>query len=224
MDDRPSKAHSPAVEDYIKHIYKLSEQGQKVTTTELADRLQLGRGTVSGMMKHLATRGLVEHRPYRGVELSEAGRKLAIRMIRRHRLLELFLVETLGLGWEEVDEQAERLEHAVTDELIARIDAKLGHPQFDPHGAPIPDAEGQLDHQDHLVLADLHAGQCGTVQRVSDREAMFLQYLRSNGIGLKSKLEVISVDPFGLMEVRSGDQHAHLAREAASRVFVSVDE
>lgn len=222
MNEASDQVHSAAVEDYIKQIYKLSEQGESATTTELAERLQLGRGTVSGMLKHLAKRDLVVHRPYYGVQLSDRGHRLAMRMIRRHRLIELFLVKTLDLGWDEVDAAAERLEHAVSDELVARMDAKLGYPEFDPHGAPIPSAGGEVEQQIYRPLADLAVGQCGVVRRVSDREATFLQHLRDQGIGLDTQLEVIAIDPFGLMHVKVGEAQAHLAREAAQRVFVEV--
>jgi DtxR family Mn-dependent transcriptional regulator len=215
-------AHSPAVEDYIKHIFKLTEQGEKATTKALAGRLGLGQGTVSGMLRQLAGRGLVEHQPYRGVQLTDAGRRLATQIIRRHRLIELFLVRTLDLGWDEVDRYADRLEHAVSDELVERIDERLGRPDIDPHGAPIPDAEGQIELQHFVALADLSPGQVGLVRRVSDREPGFLQYLQEQGIGLDSLLEVIAIDPFGSMAVRVEDRTAHLAREASLRIFVSL--
>ncbi len=223
MPQPPAPSHSPAVEDYIKQIFKLTEQGEKATTAELAERLGLGRGTVSGMLRHLGQRGLVEHRPYHGVRLCRPGRTLAMRMIRRHRLLELFLVKTLDFGWDEVDAIAERLEHAVSDTLIERIDEKLGRPEFDPHGAPIPSAAGKLDTPDLRCLADLDPGDSGTVRRVSDRDPGFLKYLRDHAIGLRCRLKVIAVDPFGLMHVKAGRQTTHLAREAAQRVFVSPD-
>ncbi|MBI1370411.1 MAG: metal-dependent transcriptional regulator [Planctomycetes bacterium] len=213
---------SIAVEDYLKHIWKIVSQGDRATTKALADRMGLGNGTVTGMLKHLAARDLVKYEPYRGVELSEQGERLALRVIRRHRLIELFLVQTLGLGWDEVDEDAERLEHAFSDELIERIDAFLGYPQVDPHGAPIPTAAGRVEMQDFAALSTLHAGQRGLVRRVSDSDPAFLKYLDDHAIALDALIEVIAVDPFGTIHVRIGPRESHLAREAARRIHVAV--
>ncbi|QNN25031.1 metal-dependent transcriptional regulator [Planctomycetales bacterium ZRK34] len=214
--------HSAAVEDYIKHIWKLNQQGDRATTKAIAERLDLGNGTVSGMLKQLAQRGLVEHEPYYGAKLTEAGERLALRIIRRHRLIELFLVETLGLGWDQVDRDAERMEHAVSDDLIDRIDQFLGRPQVDPHGAPIPNADGQVEQQNYHRLSDLKPGQRGLVGRVSDSEPKFLQYLDAVGIGLGVMIEVVDLGPFGAMHVRVGDTESHLAREASQRIHVQV--
>lgn len=218
--NRPTR-HSRAVEDYVKHIYKLSQIGNKATTKALAQRMGLGQGTVSGMIKQLAQRGLVEHEPYYGVKLTDAGRTLAMRMIRRHRLLELFLVRTLGAGWDEVDEDAERLEHAVSDRLVDRIDAYLGHPEVDPHGAPIPTAEGRLEPQNFQRLSELEVGHRGIIRRVADSDPQFLQYLHEQGLNLGQPVEVIATGPFGAMQVRAGRQSTHLPREAADSIFVS---
>ncbi len=221
MPARESKPPSRAVEDYIKQICKLEQQGGKVTTKALAERLSLGRGTVSGMLRQLAARDLIEHKPYYGVRLTDQGNRLAMQMIRRHRLIEQFLVETLGLGWDEVDDAAERMEHAVSDEVIHRIDEYLGHPKVDPHGAPIPTESGEIAEQDFRQLSDLQTGQTCRVRRVSDHEAGFLQYLHELGIDLDAKLEVLAIDPFGTMHVRVDDQEAHLAREATHQIHVS---
>jgi DtxR family Mn-dependent transcriptional regulator len=216
--------HSVAVEDYIKHIWKLQSAGRRATTKAIADRLDLGRGTVTGMLQQLASRDLVEYEPYYGVRLTAAGEQLALRQIRRHRLIELFLVQTLGLGWEQVHRDAERLEHAVSDELIEQIDTYLGHPVVDPHGAPIPSATGSVVRQDFQPLSELEAGEAGVVRRVSDREPEFLTYLKDIGLELNHRIEVIGVDPFGTMHVRlPRGSDAHLAREAAERIFVSAE-
>ncbi len=216
--------HSVAVEDYIKHIWKLQSAGRRATTKAIADRLDLGRGTVTGMLQQLASRDLVEYEPYYGVRLTAAGEQLALRQIRRHRLIELFLVQTLGLGWEQVHRDAERLEHAVSDELIEQIDSYLGHPDVDPHGAPIPSATGSVARQDFQPLSELEAGEAGVIRRVSDREPEFLTYLKGVGLELNNRVEVIGVDPFGTMHVRlPGGSDAHLAREAAERIHVSTD-
>jgi len=215
-----NNSHSVAVEDYIKHIWKLNLQGRRATTKAIADRLDLGNGTVSGMLKQLASRGLIEYEPYYGAHLSDAGEKLALRIIRRHRLIELFLVETLGLGWDEVDTAAERMEHAVSDDLVDRIDQFLGRPQVDPHGAPIPQADGQFEQQNYRRLSDLKPDESGVVRRVSDSEPKFLQYLDSIGVSLGVTIQVLAPGPFGSMDVRIGRKKAHLAREITQRIHV----
>ena len=220
LTPKPRPQHSIAVEDYIKHIWKLQSAGKRATTKAIAERMELGRGTVTGMLQQLASRGLVEYERYYGVRLTKAGERLALRQIRRHRLIELFLVQTLGLGWEQVHRDAERLEHAVSDELIEQMDRYLGHPDVDPHGAPIPSASGTVPRQKFQSLSELAAGEAGHVRRVSDREPQFLTYLNDAGIELNSRLEVLSVDPFGTMKVRTGKREAHLAREAAERIQV----
>ena len=216
-------SHSVAVEDYIKHIWKLLNQGRRATTKAIAERTGLGRGTVSGMLKQLAERGLVDHQPYRGVHLTAKGERLALRIIRRHRLIELFLVKTLELGWEQVHDDAERMEHAVSDELVDHIDRYLGHPQVDPHGAPIPDASGGIQRQDFRPLAELAPGETGRVRRVSDHEDWFLKHLEERGITLETNVKVMDVDPFGMIHIRIGKRDAHLAREAAMRIQVATE-
>jgi len=217
-----AETHSRAVEDYVKQIFKLTQEGDKATTKALADRMELGRGTVSGMIKQLASRGLVDHTPYYGARLTPAGRQLAIRVLRRHRLLELFLVETLNLGWDEVDDHAERLEHAVSDRLIERIDEVLGHPSIDPHGSPIPSASGQIEPQNFRRLSALEPGDRGVVRRVSDSDAAFLQYLHEQQIKLGGTLTLVSRGPFGSVAVRVGQREINLPREAAESIAVEV--
>ncbi len=220
--DGPRRPHSRAVEDYVKQIYKLTEAGDRATTKALADRMALGQGTVSGMIKQLAARGLVQHEPYYGAQLTDAGRDLAMCMIRRHRLLELFLVKTLGLGWHEVDDDAERLEHAVSDQLIEKIDDYLGHPDVDPHGAPIPTAEGQIREQDFRPLSEMEPGESGLVKRVADSESELLEFLREQGLKLNGRVKVMSAGPFGSVQVRVGKREMQLPREAAERIAVAV--
>lgn len=221
MSKLPETSHSAAVEDYIKAIYKLSADGRKATTKELADRLQLGQGTVSGMLGQLEKRGLVERKPYYGATLSDKGYTLAMSILRRHRLIELFLVRVLGYGWDEVDEDAERLEHAVSDLLIERIDAMLGHPRLDPHGDPIPTAQGEIETPPVQRLAQLEEGQKGVIHRVVDEDPTFLQYLHELNISLGSKVHIKRIDPFGTMLISCGDQEVSLAREATERVYVA---
>ena len=215
-------APSRAVEDYLKQILKLTQQGDKATTKALAERMELGRGTVSGMLKQLAARGLVDHQPYYGVRLTPEGRDLAMRVLRRHRLIELFLIQTLDLGWDEVDHHAEKLEHAVSDRLIERIDAKLGHPSIDPHGSPIPTAAGEMHSQDFCRLSALEPGQTGVVRRVSDSDAGFLQFLHEHEIRLGGPIAMVSHGPFGSVTVRVAKRELNLPREAADAIAVEV--
>ncbi len=222
MGSTTDMRHSRAVEDYVKQIYKLTRDGERASTKALAQRMGLEQGTVSGMVKQLAQRGLVEHERYYGVTLTAAGESLAVGMLRKHRLIELFLVKVLGFEWDQVDADAERLEHAVSDRLIERIDAVLGHPQVDPHGAPIPDASGKISDIATTRLSELAAGQAGRVRRVSDRDPELLQYLAERAIQLDTVLRVSSRGPFGSMVVCAGDREANLPREAAESIEVTV--
>src|SRR5687768_6057397 len=133
-----------SVEDYLKAIYQISRDGRAAPTTEIASALELSPASVSGMVKRLSEQGLLEHAPYKGVQLTEEGRRVALKMVRRHRVLESYLVAFLGYSWDTVHDEAERLEHAVSDGLVARMAAALGNPAFDPHGEPIPDADGAV--------------------------------------------------------------------------------
>jgi DtxR family transcriptional regulator, Mn-dependent transcriptional regulator len=166
-------ALSDAIQDYLKEIYKLRTDSGKATTTALARRLHVSPASVSAMVKKLAALGLAEHVPYRGVDLTPAGEKVALEVVRHHRLLELYLAETLGIAVESVHAEADRLEHVLSDELEARIDSALGYPTHDPHGDPIPDAQLQMQ-AEHEVrpLSTLAAGEAGTVRRVPDDDKL----------------------------------------------------
>ena len=193
-DGRPSEA----IEDYTKAIYALASRGDgNVTTNALAERLGVTPGSASAMVKKLAERGLAQHRPYRGVQLTPAGERVALEVVRNHRLIELYLVEHLGVPWDRVHEEAEALEHVVSDDLRARIAAKLGNPTHDPHGDPIPDADLVVDEARTRSLADLDAGDRGRFVRVSDADPGMLRYLDGQGIALGAELEVLERQPFG---------------------------
>src|SRR5918993_593194 len=148
-----------SVEDYLKAIYQLSPEGRPASTSEIANLLALSAPSVTGMVKRLSEHGLLEHIPYRGVQLTEEGRRAALRMVRRHRLIEAYLVEFLGYSWDTVHDEAERLEHAVSDTLVERMATALGHPTVDPHGDPIPTEDGSIDEPDFVRLADVSPGQ-----------------------------------------------------------------
>lgn len=198
---------SEAIDDYLKAIYALARRGDGTASTNaLAERLGVTPASVSAMVKRLAERGLVEHVPYKGVALAPEGQRLALEVLRHHRLLELYLAEHLGVPWDRVHEEAEALEHVLSEYLEARIAAKLGHPTHDPHGDPIPDADLVIDEGDTRSLADLDAGARGRFVRVSDAEPGMLRYLRERNVQLGDELEVLERQPFGgPLTVRVGD-------------------
>src|SRR6478609_10671794 len=174
---------STAVEDYAKAIYALEQRGERpVTTNALAERLSVTAASASGMCKRLGELGLVTHVPYKGVELTQAGERVALEVLRHHRLLELYLAERLDVPWDRVHDEAEVLEHVLSEELEALIAAKLGHPTHDPHGDPIPSADLELVEEPHASLASLDAGDRGVLVRVSDAEPEMLRYLAERGI------------------------------------------
>ena len=189
---------SPAVEDYAKAIFSLEGHGaEPVSTNALAARLQITPGSVSAMLRKLDELGLITHVPYRGVRLTENGRRVALEVIRHHRLLELFLAETLEMSWDRVHDEAEVLEHVLSEDLEALIAAKLGNPTVDPHGDPIPSAELELDEPQTRSLESLEPGDRGTFVRVSDSDPGMLRYLAQCGIAPGDRFEVTARQPFG---------------------------
>jgi DtxR family Mn-dependent transcriptional regulator len=199
---------SEAVEDYAKAIYSLARRGNgPVTTNDLAQRLGVTPASASAMVKRLATMGLLDHAPYHGVELTDAGERLALEVMRHHRLLELYLAEHLDVPWDRVHDEAEALEHVLSEDLEARIAAKLGHPTHDPHGDPIPDAQLRIEEGQSSRLSDLVAGDRGRFVRVSDSNPEMLRYLGERGIALGDSCEVLDRQPFdGPLTVRFGDE------------------
>ncbi|MGH3491797.1 MAG: metal-dependent transcriptional regulator, partial [Sciscionella sp.] len=190
-------AVSAAAEDYVKTIFSLtSEANPMAATTELADRLRLSAGSVSTMIKRLDSAGLAEHVPYRGVRLTAEGERLALRVIRRHRLLESFLARQLDIAWDDVHRFADALEHAASDELIEIISAKLGDPDTDPHGAPIPSRELVIPEEDTRSLIELAPGQRAVLVRVSAPDPAMLRYLSERGIAIGDELEMLGREPF----------------------------
>ncbi len=187
---------SRSVEDYLKAIYHLSLDGQPAATSQIAEMLEVAPPSVSGMVKRLSEQGLLEHVPYRGVELTAEGRRAAIRMVRRHRLIEAYLVARLGYEWDTVHEEAERLEHAVSDTLIERMAIALGNPQYDPHGDPIPDAQGRVEELLCTPLSEIPEGETVEVRRVDTSQADRLRYLGASGLVPGTSLTVVSRQPF----------------------------
>ena len=212
---------SPAVEDYLKTIFHLSSDGGTAGTSAVAERLGVTAGSVTGMLKRLAEQGFVEHVPYYGARLTETGQQRAVAIIRRHRILELFLVEVLGYSWDEVHEEAERLEHSVSVRLIDRMSEVLGRPESDPHGAPIPSAEGRLDERRYPSLADIDAGHRAVLRRVSDEDPEALRYLAGMGLRPGAEIEVIERAPFeGPLRIRVGGAEQVLGRRFAATLQV----
>src|ERR1700754_2944240 len=188
---------SSAVEDYAKAIYALQRGDGAVSTTALAERLGVTAASASGMVRKLDEHGLVTHAPYRGVRLTPAGTKLALEVIRHHRLLELYLSESLGVPWDRVHEEAEVLEHVLSEELEALIADKLGNPTHDPHGDPIPDADLVIAEEPTACLSTLEPGGEATVVRISDAEPEMLRYLAERAIVAGSRVRVVNRQPFG---------------------------
>src|SRR4051795_7192550 len=172
-----SKHVTSAMEDYLKAIYRLEDQDQVVSMQQLIGELDVRGASVTNMIKRLSEMKLVEYEPYKGVSLTESGRKIALEIVRHHRLLELYLSENLGMPWHEVHAEAERLEHHLSDELEARLDSALGHPTHDPHGDPIPSIDLTIEGERGVNLTMIEAGRCGIVTRVSDRSRDQLEYL-----------------------------------------------
>ncbi len=190
-------ALSSAVQDYAKAIYALEQRGgDAVSTNALAERLGVTPASASGMVKRLCELGLVEHRPYRGVTLTDGGRRVALEVMRHHRLLELYLVESLGVPWDRVHDEAEVLEHVLSDELEELIAIKLGDPTHDPHGDPIPTRELTIDEGPQLSLQALEPGASGRFARVSDSDPDMLRFLSDRGIRPGDTFEVVDKHPF----------------------------
>ncbi len=195
-----------AVEDYVKAVYALESAGG-ASTNALAERLGVRPGSVSGMLRKLTALGLVVHEPYRGVRLTDQGRRVALEVIRHHRLLELYLVESLGMSWDEVHAEAEVLEHVISEELEELIAAKLGNPTLDPHGDPIPSRDLTIAPDESRSLYALEPGDRGTFVRVSDADPAMLRFLADRGIAPGAHVEVIERQPFdGPLYVRVGDE------------------
>jgi DtxR family transcriptional regulator, Mn-dependent transcriptional regulator len=217
----PSRMPTPAVEDYLKAIYQLSDRGAPVGTSAIADRLGIAPGSVTGMLKRLGQQGLVEHERYQGARLTEPGRAEAIRTIRRHRVLELFLVEVLGYTWDQVHEEAERLEHAASDQLVDRMARVLGDPEADPHGHPIPSSAGQVRAADLPKLAELEEGERAVLRRVSDEDPEALRYLARLNLVPGVAIEVLERTPMrGPLRIRVGEGEEMIGMELAARLCV----
>lgn len=221
MGARPARALTRQAEDYLKVIYEIEQGGSPAATTAIADELNIAAPSVSGMLVRLSRAGLVRVERYRGARLSTSGRVVALQLLRRHRVIESFLVTKLGYGWAEVHDEAERLEHAASAELIDRMADALGNPATDPHGAPIPTATGRVDERRLSSIADLPIGARAHVVRMSDRDPEFLRYLAKLGIVPGATVRVAGREPFnGPLALVVGRARQSVGTTAASRVYV----
>jgi len=221
-DDAPSL--SPSVEDYLKAIYCIGAPDEVVSTSSVAEALQVQPASVTGMVKRLAESGFLEHVPYRGVRLSSTGILEALRILRRHRILETYLTERLGYRWEDVHAEAERLEHAASNELIERMARALGDPSHDPHGAPIPTAGGEIEATDSGTLAEMREGERGQVRAVRDDDSLGLQAAEAAGLLPGVSLQVVRRGPpKGVIRVRVGSSttpELEIEGDLARRIYV----
>ncbi len=221
-------AYSRSIEDYLKTILELESDGSPAQTSAIAESLAVAPPSVSGMLKRLAEAGLIEHEPYKGVVLTTAGRRAALRVVRRHRILESYLMSKLGYDWDTVHDEAEHLEHAVSDQLIERMAMALGHPRYDPHGAPIPTTRGEIERPDHVSLTDVAVGRFAELRMVSDKDPERLRYLATLGLKPGVVFEVLSRQPFrGPAAIRiagSVPRDQVIGHELASTLWCSVIE
>lgn len=218
--------HSHACEDYAKAIYALQRRSgdRPVSTNAIAERCGVTPASASAMVKKLAEQELAIHEPYRGVRLTSAGERLALEMLRHHRLLELYLAEQLDVPWDRVHDEAEALEHVLSEDLEARIAAKLGNPTHDPHGDPIPDRDLVIDERVTEALSEVEIGSGGRFVRVSDSDSQMLRYLAEQGIAIGDRCIVTGVQPFdGPITVRFGHAEHVLGRTLARAMRIELD-
>ena len=217
---------SSVAQDYLKIMWTVQEwSGEKISTKLLAEKLGVSASTVSEAVRRLADQGLVDHERYGAISLTDEGRQAAVAMVRRHRLIETFLVRELGYGWDEVHDEAEILEHAISDRLLEAIDARLGRPLHDPHGDPIPSADGVLAREPSLLLAEAPAGHTGTILRISDRDPGVLRELDESGVGPGIELEVTDASSARILataRVAGRAVELELAREVAAAIWVTA--
>lgn len=215
-----------SVEDYLKAIFALSRSGDPVATSAIAESLTVQPASVTGMVKRMAESGLLEHVPYKGVRLTEPGEREALRVIRRHRILETYLCDRLGFSWDDVHDEAERLEHAASDELVERMAKALGSPSHDPHGAPIPTVSGDIELEDLDTLAESEAGSRVVVRSVRDQSAPDLRSMAEEGLfpGARLFVDAVADDGSVSITVEGGPSGGRpVPHELARYVFVAPD-
>ncbi|EWT04864.1 transcriptional regulator [Intrasporangium chromatireducens Q5-1] len=222
MGKMPHPALTRMVEDYLTLIWKAHEwPGGEPSTTDLAAQLGVTASTVSANLKKLARDGHIDYEPYGPISLTDAGRAIAVEIVRRHRIIETYLVEALGLGWDQVHDEADRLEHAISDLVLDRMDTVLGHPTTDPHGDPIPAADGTVPADDSRPLTEITAGTKADIARVSDRSPDVLRYLQDHGITVGTRVRVNDFNPqASMIEMTVGHKRVVLSLPAAAAVRV----
>jgi DtxR family Mn-dependent transcriptional regulator len=214
---------SQSMENYLKAIYEIQERADKATTSSIAARMNIASPSVTAMVKKLAELRLVSHEPYQGAMLTEAGRKAALEVVRHHRLLELYLNEALGVPWDRVHDEAERLEHVISEDIEDRMSDALGNPTVDPHGAPIPTRDGSVKRVEAQMLAMVPAGETVTVVEVEDRDPELLRYLGELELYPGTEIKVLKIEPFdGPFYIRRKDKEFVLGRAAAREILVSM--
>jgi DtxR family Mn-dependent transcriptional regulator len=212
---------SEHIENYLKNIYKIQTSEGKVSTTSLSEKLQISPASVSEMIKKLAEEGSLTHTPYKGVELTESGKRTALKIVRKHRLWEMFLVEVLHFGWEEIDEEAEKFEHIMSDKMEDKIDEVLGSPSVDPHGDPIPSKNGTIKAIRSLPLSSVAEGTSVRVVRVNDANPELLHYASSIGLSLNKKITIKQRMKFdNSLTVRIGSKDITISATLTDNIFV----
>lgn len=222
MIQKEDKKRSESIEDYLRVIYRLGEQTERVSTSAIAERLAFSSASVTKMLKRLDKEGLVEHVPYKGVSLTMDGRKEALRVVRHHRLIELLLTDILGVPWDRVHEEAHRLEHSISDYLEERIAAVLGYPEFDPHGQPIPTRDGEIRKTEMWNLSKVTPGFRGQIAEVNDSDSSLLRYLGERGLYPRTQLELVEREPFGgNVRLRVNGCLISIGSKAAEHIWVA---
>ncbi|MEO8396108.1 MAG: metal-dependent transcriptional regulator [Chloroflexota bacterium] len=226
MTEQTTHMQSKSVEDFLKAVFSMQQQGdavERVSTNTLRDALNITAPSVTDMAQRLVAAGLVDYQKYRGVVLTNAGREIALKVIRRHRLIELYLVRELGYKLHEVHAEAERLEHAVSDHFIEALARKLGDPVIDPHGDPIPSAEGVIAQQELVALAELETGVEATISRLKTSDPQMLQHMLDRGFTLNARVKIVERDPFsGPVTALVNGQRRVIGHQVAENILVAV--
>ncbi len=211
---------SQSIEDYLKTIYKLQKDGA-VSTTKIAKELDVSGASVTGMLKRLAKMSLVDYNSYKGVKLTDTGEKIALEVIRHHRLLELYLKEELGFSLDKVHEEACRLEHYISEAFAEKIDEKLGSPEYDPHGHPIPTKNGKINKLKETSLSEINPGKVAVIRRLTDTDPELLAYLEKNGLIPGVSVKVVEKAPFnGPITIKFNNQEKIIGNEIAKNIYV----
>ncbi len=218
----PRTGLTQSMENYLKAVFEILEHSDRATTSSLAARMSIAPPSVTAMVKKLADLGLLTHEPYQGVKLTRRGETAAAEVVRHHRLIETYLAEALGVPWDRVHDEAEKMEHVISEDLEDRIDNALGHPTVDPHGAPIPSLDGTVTRVDACSLTEVEGGERVTVVEVDDRDAALLRYLGARGLYPGTEAAVVRVEPYGgSIVMRVDGKEFAIGRDAAAEIRVT---